>query len=426
MGKRTSFGIKARRTILRGGGALDTIDSKPYHYVMLTGTIPGSTPQCFAAMACYSSYVVHRLGDWVRYHAKNAHWFYSWELQNRGALHIHWCVHVPDTYTRCKILFTFWDEWKATMDSISEMSGTDMWRKNEHYSHSTNKGVLQADAAQCYKSVAAYVAGYTSGNGDKHSKDKESPYYPSRWWGMSRSLTALLKSLTEKVSSEHNGYREARQEILLHHERTKDFTEHKYHYDHRVGIGSTSVSYHPLDKGQALWEQLTMKKHPPSLYPNASSWIHSIAVYLRTVRPYIKALRKSSTVDLPRLLSLLEDSTLQRSLSEYTLHHSHIRMMLECNSVYSLNMLAKHTEASTLSQCVTAIWLYHQNRLSLQWGKENWLSLYNDIPIGIDKMDPYWHTGTSTPDKGGSACAGETDTLLSHSPLTQLMIDGLA
>lgn len=383
MGKRTIFGISARRTILRAGGALDRLDSKPYHYTMLTGTLPGSTPESYKAMAEWSGWIVHELARWIGRYAKGAHWFYAWELQSRGALHIHWCIHLPDTYTRCFILHTFWDEWRSIIDTVSEKSGIDMWAKSEVYSHKANKSVLQADAQQCYRSVAAYVSKYTSKKEGKAERDVLAPYYPVRWWGMARSTTTLLKGLTEKVSSEYSSYRDAKKEMTSTLMKVKDVTDIAHTYAHSVGVGSTIVSYHPQDQGQALWESLTTNTISPALFPNASSWIASVEWYLLQIQHYLRASKKCSVQDWQHLSKQLEDSTWLGSLSRYTLHQNHLKLLLRCNAVCSLHFLGEHTEASTLNRFIEPIWMYHQIQTHLVWNAQGWLNLSRDFTVRL-------------------------------------------
>ena len=259
--KRTKFGADAKNTLLRAGGALDTVCQKPHYYVMLTGTLPGGTPEAMQAIADESHWIVDALGKWLRKYYKSEYWFYVWELQTRGALHIHWCVYLPDTYTRCRLLWNWWNKWLSILQTVQEKTGVDLWRRKDGSYHHRGHSVLQADAQTVYRSVAAYLAGYCGNDKDKHANDASCPYYPSRWWGYSRPLKKLLDSLTETLAVSHTSYRTAATEIQAHYERVLHDSPKAYHYPHKVGIGSTCVSYHPEDKGQSIWLTLS-----PMLY----------------------------------------------------------------------------------------------------------------------------------------------------------------
>jgi hypothetical protein len=384
MGKRTVFGLAARRTILRAGGALDRTDPEPGNYVFLTGTIPGDTHCAFAAMAAYSTWVVHRLSKWLNYHAKKGHWFYAWELQKRGALHIHWCVHIPDKDRRDYVLGSFKKFWSDLLDDLSVLAGVDMWDTGRGYSHASNKAVLQADAEVCRKSVAVYVSGYASDSGDKHKYDKNCPYYPSRWWGMARCTTKLLKELTEEVVVEHTNYRAANQEILRHREKALESTPLVNTYPHSVGPGRTVVSYHPDDRGEALWKTLRPMNHPPHLTPNTASMIQGLTLLLKTYPRLLRACRKSKAESCKRLLLDCEDSILLASLCRYTLNIRVFRVVENLVSELSLNSLGSLVTDETRNMLIASVWAMNQNRPHCQWDVHGYLKNESDLPYTVD------------------------------------------
>jgi len=189
----TKFGLRGRRTILRAGGALDKSGAKPEEMVFLTGTLPGDTPEAKVAIAAWSGFIVDRLKSWLSKYWRDRHEFYSWEHQQREALHIHWCCWIPDETVRKKVIERFHDQWCRLLELVSEKAEVDLFRRDEHHTWRGQWEVVQTTAEECYNSVAAYVSKYCS-KGDKKAWGRGQ--CPSRWWGVSRPLMALLRSLT--------------------------------------------------------------------------------------------------------------------------------------------------------------------------------------------------------------------------------------
>jgi hypothetical protein len=194
--RRTQFGLAAKRKLQRVGGALDKTVAHPNELIFLTGTLPGSTDRAYQAISDYSGYVVHRLKAWLAKRVKSKYDFYVWELQKRGALHLHYCIHIEDNSIAKFVLTHFHDEWNRILESVCEMSGVDVYEKSRGGSWRQCKTVVQAYAQRVKKSVAAYLSKYCSKNA---SKPGQQMYYPSRWWGVSRPLNKLLGDMTETL-----------------------------------------------------------------------------------------------------------------------------------------------------------------------------------------------------------------------------------
>jgi len=161
--KKTVFGLNAKRTLLRLGGAYDTLDSNPSNFLFLTGTIPGGTHEAFSAMGEESNYVVTAISNWLSRTAPSDHWFYVWELQKRGALHIHYCIYPRDSNSCQKILSLWMAKWVSILDEVDRKRGCDMWLRKDGTHHRKGRDVLQAYAQRVQKSVAAYLSGYCGG-----------------------------------------------------------------------------------------------------------------------------------------------------------------------------------------------------------------------------------------------------------------------
>lgn len=399
--KRTKFGAVAKNTLLRAGGALDTVCSKPHHYVMLTGTLPGGTPEAMQCIANESSWIVKQLSDWFRKTYPTEYWFYVWELQKRGALHIHWCVYLPDTYQRCKLLWSWWDKWYSILQHIQEKTGVDLWRRKDGTYHHAGHSVLQADAQQVYTSVAAYLSGYCSNDKDKHARDAYSPYYPSRWWGYSRPLKKLLDSLTETLIVQHNNFRAARYEMLTHYERVLHDSPKAHHYPHKVGIGSTVVSYHPEDKAEKTWQTLRTMLYKPQAYPKCSFMIATYRRLYQETTYFLEACPKQLNPFSKPLLLILKGVIFSAAGRGYTFSRKDLTVALSIDCTLS-SPLTTHPDWERLRRS----WCLLQDSLKkhlpkMKWDRFGFLS-NTDEDFGL--LDSHWssrYLSTTDPEGEG-------------------------
>jgi hypothetical protein len=192
----SGFTLYGRRKLLRAGAALDCSSDSPQDVIFLTGTLPGSTYECKKAIADWSAYAVNLLQAWIAIRVPQKLAIYCWEFQKRGALHIHYAVHCPDR-VKGEYIRTNWKaQWGRIIDAIGQKAGVDMWRKNANFTHANDKSVLQADAQWCTKSIANYLAKYVSKSQQQYKDNHWKDCKPSRYWGVSRPLNAILKDMT--------------------------------------------------------------------------------------------------------------------------------------------------------------------------------------------------------------------------------------
>lgn len=239
----TKFGVNGRRTISRCAGAIEREGIKNEELVFLTGTIPGSTEEAFDAVARYSSWAVKAVKTWLSdLGVKSNYSMYVWEFQKRGALHLHYCVHVPDPLVRSKVLKGWKDRWMGCIDYISKRAGVDCWRRGKGFTWATNKQVIQADAQVVRKSVGSYLSKYLSKfqGRIRRRKRSSSPWLcPVRWWGCSRPLLALMRSLSfefERLSIPNGDRGRVLEEVFA----IINWSENRV-YSYRDLAGSTDV-----------------------------------------------------------------------------------------------------------------------------------------------------------------------------------------
>lgn len=199
----TAFGNNGRRTILRCAGALEKIGARPQEVAFLTGTLPGSTARAMRALQDWASYAVNLLKAKIsKLGIHDSYSFYVWELQERGALHLHYAIHVPEDMDMERLINGFKKIWIQIIDAICVRSGVDLWEREWGGSWAERKDVIRADAQRCKKSPGSYMAKYVSKDSfaPKFIRDKNAEFLgPVRWWGCSRPLMGLMKFMTKTI-----------------------------------------------------------------------------------------------------------------------------------------------------------------------------------------------------------------------------------
>ena len=297
--KPPAFGLNAKRNLIRRGAAMEGT-APPEECLFLTGTLPGSTEDSFRAIAEWSSYIVHRLKSWIGNYARAKLDFYCWEYQKRGALHLHYCVWLPDSDSRDHIHRGFHGWWVQILHAIGEKSGCDMFRKNSTKTHLGDTSKVRAVAEICRKSPARYLAKYLSKSAAPIRGAARS-FCPARWWGTSRPLKSLCDSLTQTIEVIEGGYHRIR--VLweqIHHACTSSDSV-TYSYRHKVGSGHTLVSY-PNSPEEKEWLLTDLR----SLSPMAIIISHSLSVH-----PY-ETLKIVKVQQLKYFTHLLNDLPLTR------------------------------------------------------------------------------------------------------------------
>ena len=206
--RKTRFGLNAKRGLLRAGGAVDKLIKSPNEVIFLTGTLPGSTPEAIQTLARYSSFAIHRLKAWINKYIPQKKDFYVWELQRRGALHLHYAVVCPQQPIRARIIAGFASQWGRILASISEQSGVDVFARADGGSWRDRPDKWRFDAQEVRRSVAGYLSKYCGKDSGK-TADGVKAYAPTRWWGVSRPLLEFCRELSGKVYIEFRHYKEA-------------------------------------------------------------------------------------------------------------------------------------------------------------------------------------------------------------------------
>jgi hypothetical protein len=242
--KPRQFGTRQRRALLRSGAVMSNMYPEKGQTYEVTLTIPGSTKQALKCVAAHTGWLANRLLQVVRDEERKCgqaiSWFYVWEWQKRGALHMHMAIGTKDEKRAKSIAHMVEFKWFELLLELKEMTGIDVFKyAGGTWRNSPEK--WQSHVAKIEKNLAAYFAKYASK--DKDSSSGKVKYYPVTWWGRSRDIAQAQKEQTIVVNSSYLTENEATEwyvrihQILGHYECLKE-----YSYDYQVEGQPKSVS----------------------------------------------------------------------------------------------------------------------------------------------------------------------------------------
>lgn len=216
------FSHQAGQRIREAGAAMEIDAGRAMRFCHCTTlTLPANSREAFEAIAAYSSYAINRLFQIIRrrYPDMNSY-FFCWEFQKRGALHLHIAHYHPDESEGMLIGNLLIEQWHKILCDISENSGICLF-SNASGKACTARHLHQHHTQPMRKSVAGYFAKYAG----KSASDPISPdgkkrftgLCPKRFWGSSFHLKRIVKensySSLFDVSSESEA--ESRYQNLL-------------------------------------------------------------------------------------------------------------------------------------------------------------------------------------------------------------------
>lgn len=187
--RKTKFGMRGRRKILRVGGVMDQLEGVR---AAITLTLPGGGMEPMRAMAAWSGFIANRVKTWLYDQVPNPKeiaWFFVWELQKRGALHMHLCLNCEDNETYNRVRRGIKPLWIRVLRSVQEKSGVSMFISEKGKDWSKKPKYIQVDCQRVKRSVSAYFAKYCSKQSKGALEHIESGLRPSRWWGCSRNIS---------------------------------------------------------------------------------------------------------------------------------------------------------------------------------------------------------------------------------------------
>ena len=158
--------------------------------IFLTLTYPGGTHEGFQVLAIASGYCVDRVNRWLRYRVGGGVFSYVWELQKRGAPHLHYIFRLPSSVDVGAFQAEIRQRWYQILCDVSEDSQVDLFERKQGGTWLDKPDVLQVDVRPIHETYAKYMAKYMSKTASKAGK--KSKWYPGRWWGVSAAARKLI------------------------------------------------------------------------------------------------------------------------------------------------------------------------------------------------------------------------------------------
>jgi hypothetical protein len=128
------------------------------------------------------------------------HWFYVWEHQKRGALHMHICLYHEESRLSADLGDKLVSKWRDILCDIGRLSGVDLLF-SQGFGRAVTSDEMQSNNQEMRKGCGAYFSKYAS----KTSHGRESRavedintinarrYPPSSFWGRSQNLAKLCE-----------------------------------------------------------------------------------------------------------------------------------------------------------------------------------------------------------------------------------------
>ena len=203
-----SFSKRGRSQMLRAGGVIEKKGLRDRSYAV-TVTIPGGGREVHDTVARWSGWIVNRMTQLLRDSKKKLDdsdslgYFYVWELQDRGALHMHWCLvgYPEETAHQLK------DLWYLLLRELGDIEGRDLFQREEGGSWEDVPDVWQWNVQKIRQSVAGYFAKYCSKQAKASRKTNESSdlgysqqVSPGRWYGISNSIREWVRESSVEIT----------------------------------------------------------------------------------------------------------------------------------------------------------------------------------------------------------------------------------
>jgi len=191
------FGNIQAQAIHECGAALEMLSGQSRFCHVTTLTLPANTHEAFECLAARSGSIINSLFQPIRdRYPDMKYWFFVWEYQKRGALHLHIAHYHPDECEGMLIGNLIIEKWHQILCDISESTG--IWMLSaKHNGDREMKEFYQYHTQPMRKSVAGYFSKYASKASNKEEnnyvKKFSEMYPPSRFWGCSSQIKLIRK-----------------------------------------------------------------------------------------------------------------------------------------------------------------------------------------------------------------------------------------
>jgi len=216
LNKPKNFTKQSGQKLRECGSAMDIVcdrNTKFCHEVTLT--LPANTNEAFTALAAYSGYAMNRLLQPIRRdYGSDCLWFYVFEYQKRGAVHIHIALYHPDECEGLYIAAKMIEQWHKVLIDIGQKADTDMFLSKRR-DRSTVRANHQHHTQPITKAVGSYFSKYA---GKEESKQLwYCQKYPiSRFWGSSKQIKQIIKENSFEYKIDYFSNEKCQENMMEH------------------------------------------------------------------------------------------------------------------------------------------------------------------------------------------------------------------
>lgn len=423
--RRTVFGRYAIHRLLCAGGAVDKLPGGAGRQVFFTGTLPGSTEKAKSAIAHWSSWMIHGLKAWVNKIVPQKMDFYVWELQKRGALHLHYVVRTETEEQIEKLLSGFKKQWVRLLQRLSERAGCDVFERSWGGSWKDSPHIVQADAQRVRKSVGAYLSCYLKKGHSKHELDRYSQYCPVRWFGISRPLSAVIARMTEKRETDYASYSAGVKSLEEKIVGLEPLSVAGKVFKHQFGLGKTAVYYFNQEEIEEIWQ--SVKSNSCMEWIQMDKWMHQLmtdtsALYKRCLLNLKHSLPRSKQL----LLESVSLGVTQQSGSGLRWNRKNVEALNALMHQFGLNWSMAMTNKNLQEELLLTVRKYWLAQRLAVYRLDGSCENAEEIRQTVDNLVPAVYAGTSPEDGTGEGAVGG-DIILDnqHPKIEQLSLFGV-
>lgn len=191
-----SFTVHGRNWLRDAAHIIETTGEGICLFVTLT--VAGGTNEAFEALGIASGYIADRMNRWLRYKVAGGFYVYCWELQQRGAPHMHYLFRLPSDVDIVAFKLACNQEWRRILIDVSRESGVDVFRRLDGETWRDDPNKPRVNYVYVKRRYANYISKYTSKT--KSKGGVVSPFRPTTWWGISASSrNAVAKERVEAI-----------------------------------------------------------------------------------------------------------------------------------------------------------------------------------------------------------------------------------
>lgn len=159
--------------------------------LFVTLTIAASTEEAFKTVGIASGYIADRMNRWLRYKVAAGNYVYCWEVQRRGAPHMHYLFRIAGDTDLVAFKLALRQEWRQILLDVSAQTLVDLFDRGDGTTWRFDPNKPRVNFVHVSRRYANYISKYTS---KTRTKDGSATVFrPSTWWGVSQPLRTEIQ-----------------------------------------------------------------------------------------------------------------------------------------------------------------------------------------------------------------------------------------